>query len=200
MAPPRPSSRVLRSRSESVLDALTRRPCERHRVDQSAGAARRPHPPHPPFNVRCLARTPASTLEVALLVSSVNACRRGRVRHRSRSSCRSTVLSRASASSLARLGSRLASLGRTPPCPDESELSQVAGVVYRAHLDRVPLARPATSSRSARSRRRTVPFGPAPRSAPPRTAQVLPPAPPWARRRCSERLLRRLVARLCDAP
>lgn len=78
MAPPRPSSRVLRSRSESVLDALTRRPCERHRVDQSAGAARRLHPPHPPFNVRCLARTPASTLEVSLPVSSVNACRRGR--------------------------------------------------------------------------------------------------------------------------
>lgn len=39
-------------------------------------------------------------------------------------------------------------------------------MVYRARLDRVPLAQPATSSRSARSRRRTVPLGPAPRSGP----------------------------------
>lgn len=179
MAPPRPSSRVLRSRSESVLDALTRRPCERHRGNRIGWLGPKASPAAPSVQ-RALPRPqprvdpggcPPGLLGECVLARSRRhrRCSSCSVDHASESvrlvACASRQPSRVARSNLA--------VRRTNPAPAGRGRGVPCG------LDRVPLARPTTSSRSARSRRRTVPFGPAPRSG------------SVARRRCCHPLRRR---------
>lgn len=182
MAPPRPSSRVLRSRSESVLDALTRRPCERHRGNRIGWLGPKASPAAPSVQ-RALPRPqprvdpggcPPGLLGECVLARSRRhrRCSSCSVDHASESvrlvACASRQPSRVARSNLA--------VRRTNPAPAGRGRGVPCG------LDRVPLARPTTSSRSARSRRRTVPFGPAPRSG------------SVARRRCCHPLRRGLEA------